>query len=92
VCGEEKNTLYWADESSQGKIKNLLYWHDEPNEPAKEGPLSFVLYKSPFASVSTVSRGHPSPVSLATTVYVQRRVLVVFDIIHIHAQRYCVCT
>ncbi len=26
----------------------------------REGPLSFVLFESPFASVSTVSRGHPS--------------------------------
>ena len=32
----------------------------EHNEPTKEGPLSFVLHKSPFASVSTVSRGLPS--------------------------------
>jgi hypothetical protein len=34
-------------------------------EPTKEGPLSFVLFESPFTSVSTVSRGHPSLVSLA---------------------------
>ncbi len=39
--------------------KNLLYWNDEPNEPIKEGPLSFVLFESPFASVSTVRRVHP---------------------------------
>ncbi len=36
--------------------KNLLYRHEEPSEPTKEGPLSFVLFESPFASVSTVSR------------------------------------
>jgi hypothetical protein len=29
----------------------LWYRHDEPNEPIKEGLLSFVLHKSPFASV-----------------------------------------
>jgi hypothetical protein len=29
------------------------------NEPTKEGPFSYVLNESPFASVS---RGHPSPV------------------------------
>jgi hypothetical protein len=46
--------------------KNLLNWHEKPNEPTKEGPLSFVLFESPFTSVSTVSRGHPSLVSLAT--------------------------
>jgi hypothetical protein len=38
-----------------------MYRHEEPNpnEPSKEGPLSFVLFESPFASVSKVSRGHP---------------------------------
>jgi hypothetical protein len=34
------------------------------NEPTKEGPLSFVLLETPIASVSTVSRGHPSLISL----------------------------
>jgi hypothetical protein len=37
---------------------------DEPNEPTKEEPLSLVLYKSPFLSVLTVSKGHPSLVSM----------------------------
>ncbi len=41
--------------------KNLFCLHDEPT---KEGPLKYVLQESPFASVSTVSRGHPSLVSL----------------------------
>jgi hypothetical protein len=36
-------------------------------ELTKEGPLSFVLFESPFTSVSTVSMGHPSPVSLHVT-------------------------
>jgi hypothetical protein len=40
--------------------KNLLYRHDKPDEPTKEGPLSFVLFESPFTPVSTVSRGQPS--------------------------------
>ncbi len=31
----------------------------KPNEPTKEGPLSFVLLESPFTPVSSVSRGHP---------------------------------
>ncbi len=47
--------------------KNILYRHDKPNKPAKEGPLSLVLFDSPFASVSTVSRGHLSLVSLFIT-------------------------
>ncbi len=42
----------------------VLYRHDKPNEPTKKGPLSFVLFESPFTSVSTVSRGHHSLVSL----------------------------
>ncbi len=46
--------------------KNLLYWHDKPNKPTKEGLLSFVLFESPFTSVSKASRGHPSLVSLGT--------------------------
>ncbi len=37
-----------------------MYRHDEPNEPTKEGHLSYVLPESPSASVSTVSRGHLS--------------------------------
>jgi hypothetical protein len=41
-----------------------LYRHDKTNEPTKEGFLSFVLFESPFTQVSTVSRGHPSLVSL----------------------------
>ncbi len=44
--------------------KNLLFRHDKPNKPTKEGLLSFVLFESPFTSVSTVSRAHPSLGSL----------------------------
>ncbi len=62
VYGEEKSILYMAycRAESQGN-KNLLYRQDKPKEPTKEGPLSFVLFESPFTSVSTlsVSRGHP---------------------------------
>jgi hypothetical protein len=47
--------------------KYLFYRHDKPIEPTKKGPLSFVLFESSFASVSTVSRGHPSLVSMCTT-------------------------
>jgi hypothetical protein len=35
--------------------KNLMYRHNEPNKPTKEGTLSFVLFESPFTSVSTFS-------------------------------------
>jgi hypothetical protein len=37
--------------------KNLLYRHDEPNEPTKEGPLSFVLFESRFMSASICQEG-----------------------------------
>jgi hypothetical protein len=47
--------------------KNLLYRNEKPIEPTKEEPLSFVLFESPVASVSTDSRGHPSLVSLGKT-------------------------
>jgi hypothetical protein len=41
-----------------------LYWNDKSKEPTKEGPLSFVLFESPFTTVSTVSRVHPSLISV----------------------------
>jgi hypothetical protein len=44
--------------------KNLFYRHDKLKEPIKEGPLSYVLFESPFISVSKVSRGHHSLVSV----------------------------
>jgi hypothetical protein len=53
--------------------KNLLYRHNEPNEPTREGLLSYmystVLLVPPFASLSTVSRGRPSLVSLIYTLH-----------------------
>jgi hypothetical protein len=41
--------------------------HNEPSEPTKKGPISFVLLVSPFTSNSTVSRCHPSLVSLVNS-------------------------
>jgi hypothetical protein len=46
--------------------KNYIVWARRANKRTKEGPL--VLQEFPFASVSLVSRGHPSLVSLAHTV------------------------
>jgi hypothetical protein len=59
VNGEEKNILYWTDQNSQGRIKISFTGTTGPTKPTKDGPLSFALHKPPFASVSTVSRGHP---------------------------------
>jgi hypothetical protein len=41
--------------------------YDKPNEPTKEGLHSFVLFESPFTSVSTVIRDHPSLASQGKT-------------------------
>jgi hypothetical protein len=64
------NSVWWGKSFFTGltwaakQDKNLLYRHDMPNEPTKEGPLSLVLYESPFTPVSTVRKGHPFLVSL----------------------------
>ncbi len=58
--------LGWLEQPRQGK--NILYRHGKPNKPTNEEPLSFVLFESPFTSVSTVSMGQPlSIVSLSKT-------------------------
>jgi hypothetical protein len=56
-CGEEKKYFVLGRLEQPRQNKNFLYRHDKPNEPSKKGPLSFVLFESPFTSVSTVSRG-----------------------------------
>jgi hypothetical protein len=63
----KKNILYWADERPW-QNKNLLYRHGKPNESTKKEPVSFVLFESPFTSVSTVSRVHCSLLSLVKNV------------------------
>ncbi len=66
VYGKEK--IFCTGPARAAKAeKNILQLHDKPIEPTKEGPLSFVLFESPFISVSTVSRGRPSLVSLIKT-------------------------
>jgi hypothetical protein len=62
VYGEEKKYFALGRLEQPMQDKNLLYQHDEPIEPTKEGPLALLKY--PFASVSTLTRGHPSLVSL----------------------------
>jgi hypothetical protein len=57
------NSGSWLIRAAKAE-QNFLYRADKPNEPIKEGPLSFVLFESTFTSVSTVNRGHPSLVSL----------------------------
>jgi hypothetical protein len=64
----EKNI--WTGSTRAAKEgKNLFYQHDKPNAQTKEGPLSFVLFEYPFTFVSTVSRSHPSLVSLRMSMF-----------------------
>jgi hypothetical protein len=62
TVGKKYFVLGRLEQSMQDK--NLFYCHDEPSKPTKEGPLSYVLLESPFVSVSAVSWGHPSKVSM----------------------------
>jgi hypothetical protein len=66
VYGEEKKYFVLGRlEQPQERTKKLLYRQDKPNEPTEEATLfSFAFFESPFTSVSTVSWGHPSQVSL----------------------------
>ncbi len=66
VYGEEQNIFVLGRLEQSRQNKNLLYRHDKLNEPTKTRPLSFVLFESPFTSVSTVSRGHPALVSMGS--------------------------
>jgi hypothetical protein len=68
MCTLRKNYFVLGQLEHSRQDKNLLYQHHELNEPTKEGPLSYVLLDSPFASASTVSRGHPTLVSLVAPI------------------------
>jgi hypothetical protein len=67
VYDEEKNILHWADKSSQGITKISCTGMPSPTNQQRKDPFSFVLFESPFTSVSTDGMGHPSLVSLITT-------------------------
>jgi hypothetical protein len=51
-----KKIFYTVPTRAAKAGQKSLVRHDEPNELTKEGPLSYVLLESPFASVSTVGR------------------------------------
>ncbi len=63
VSGEDKISCTVPTRAANAGQKSLV--PSEHNEPTKEGPLSYVLLESPFASVSTASSGHPSLCSLS---------------------------
>ncbi len=68
MFGEQKK-LYraiWPTRTSKGEQKSLVPARQA--QPTKKGPLSFVLFESPFTSVTTVSRGYPSLVPLAPAI------------------------
>jgi hypothetical protein len=51
LCSEEKKYFVLGRIEQPRQTKNLMYQHDKPNEPTKEGPLSFVFFEFPFTSV-----------------------------------------
>jgi hypothetical protein len=84
---DEKKKYFVLDRQGQPRQdKKIMYPHNDSNKPTKEGPLSNVLFESPFASVSTVSGGHPSPVSLATPSAPEFKVLAPFSYPHQNEQ------
>jgi hypothetical protein len=68
VYGEEK--IFGLTRAGKAEQKSLAPARHMSNEPTNtgKGQLSFVLFESPFTKVSTVSRGHPSLVSLVIKV------------------------
>jgi hypothetical protein len=65
MFGEEKKYFVLGQLEQQRQNRYLVYRHNKPNKPPKEGPLSIVLFESPFTSVSIVSKGHTSLCSLS---------------------------
>ncbi len=59
----------------QGGTKISCMTSHEPNEPTKEGTFCYLLLESPFASVSTVDRGHPSLITLVNS-NIQNKIIV----------------
>ncbi len=57
VYSEEKNILYWADQSSQGRTKNSCTGTPSPTNQPRKDPFSFALFESPFTSVSVSTGG-----------------------------------
>jgi hypothetical protein len=54
VYDEERNILYWADQSSQGRINVFCTGPSSPTNQPRKDTLPFVIFESPFTSVSTV--------------------------------------
>jgi hypothetical protein len=68
LCTLRKKLFYIGPtKAAQGRTKISCTGMKSPTNQPREGPLSFVLFKVPFASVSTVSMGYPNLVSLVGT-------------------------
>jgi hypothetical protein len=68
VCGGGKKYFVLGRLEQPRQNKGPLYRHDKPNEPTKEGLLSFVLFESPFNLCFKSQQAHPSLDSLDTIV------------------------
>jgi hypothetical protein len=66
IVREEKNSFTGPTRAAKAEQKSLVP-APQAQEPNKEEPLSFVLFESPFTSVSTVSIGHHSLVFVVRT-------------------------
>jgi hypothetical protein len=66
VYGEEKKNFTGLTRAAKAGQKSLVL--AQQAQRTKKVPLSIVLFESPFTSVSTVSMGHPSLISLGNTV------------------------
>jgi hypothetical protein len=61
-------TQTWGGGPGGGQLRTRKTKDFSQRHPTKgKDPPSYVLFESPFASVSTVGRGHPSLVSLVDT-------------------------
>ncbi len=58
-CSEEKNILYWAESSSQGRTKISYTGTTTPTNQSRKDPFHMYSLSPHFASVSTVSSGAP---------------------------------
>ncbi len=59
IVYDEKNVFCTGPTRAAKAEQKFVYRHDKTNKPTKEGPFSCVLFDSPFATVSTVSRATP---------------------------------
>jgi hypothetical protein len=50
VYGEGKKYFCTGPTKAIRQNKNIFYWIEKPDKSTKEGPLSIVLFESPFAS------------------------------------------